>query len=835
MANFRIESGTLPSNIKTIGFEAQETLGRPFTVEVYLTAEDAGALELLPVVGTAASLIVELPDQDAMAFRGKVSGFSLLRMEGRLSLYRATLSPRVATLADSRHSRVFTKVALKDIVTEILQTYQLSPGTDFELSITDPPPVQDHLCQYKESDLDFLHRWMEREGWTYFFDHEGDVEKMKIVDAKSSHTSLRQGPVRYFPQHEGDVSARDSFRELARKSAATAATVRIADYDYMKPALDVVGTAEVSAQGLGELSTYGARVFTPDTATRLARLRAEEIRARAVTYHAIGAAAQLRAGYTFELNDHPRGSMNQKYLVTAARHIGVEPSLSEPWGGLLPEIANRDVYTVELQAIEEKTQFRAVSSTPWPRVDGFENAKVDGPIESEYAQLDADGRYLVRFHFDERANPDGEASERIRMAQPHGGSIEGFHFPLRKGTEVICAFLGGDPDRPVISGVVPNTNKPSKVVQTNRTQNIAQTGSGNYFTLEDQQNSEWLSVYTPAGKMQANLYLGNPRSDGDFALTSQAAPEVTAKGKNAADLGAPAAQLWTTGSIEVAAKCNLNAIAGGQFQIEAQGGEYRTYSASNFYLDVVGAAKETYWGTLTYKVDGVTKIHLESTENTHVQKPASYTHNNTLTETVTGDVTEMYGATKTQHVFQSDMEMVLGNRTFERKTYKSEITGGDVQFVLGNQTVTSTAGEKIEIQGPKEEKTGGNVVLNATTQMKWSLPANTFKADYFSMFKSSALILRSELVLGGHKESSVVGVAADLWMGYRIALAATAQYETQKIKITVTGAEARIHARKYESNILSFSTVLGNESKNYGSENKGVGLKVLINVLHSKT
>ena len=43
--------------------------------------------------------------------------------------------------------------------------------------------------------------------------------------------------------------------------------------------------------------------------------------------------------------------------------------------------------------------------------------------------------------------PPHRISTRVRMMQPHGGTTEGFHFPLRKGTEVMIAFLGGDPDR----------------------------------------------------------------------------------------------------------------------------------------------------------------------------------------------------------------------------------------------------------------------------------------------------------------------------------------------------------------------------------------------------
>ena len=71
------------------------------------------------------------------------------------------------------------------------------------------------------------------------------------------------------------------------------------------------------------------------------------------------------------------------------------------------------------------------------------------------------------------------------MMQPHGGSVEGFHFPLRKGTEVLFTFVGGDPDRPVIAGVVPNTEKPSPVTKANQTRNVIQTGGRNRMEFED--------------------------------------------------------------------------------------------------------------------------------------------------------------------------------------------------------------------------------------------------------------------------------------------------------------------------------------------------------------
>ena len=88
------------------------------------------------------------------------------------------------------------------------------------------------------------------------------------------------------------------------------------------------------------------------------------------------------------------------------------------------------------------------------RRHGYEIGRVDGPADSEYAQIDDRGRYRVKVLFDESDRSGDKASTWLRMMQPHAGSPEGMHFPLRKGTEVLLAFLRGDPDRPIIAGAV---------------------------------------------------------------------------------------------------------------------------------------------------------------------------------------------------------------------------------------------------------------------------------------------------------------------------------------------------------------------------------------------
>ncbi len=217
---------------------------------------------------------------------------------------------------------------------------------------------------------------------------------------------------------------------------------------------------------------------------------------------------------------------------------------------------------------------------------------------SEYAQIDSHGRYAVKFHFDESDLTGGKASTWVRMLQPHGGGIEGFHFPLRAGTEVACSFAGGDPDRPLDRGVAPNALTPSPVTSGNNTRNVLQTGGRNRFELEDKSGLERITLSTP----HTNTYLrmGAPNDDHNLHLHTD--------GHSIHD---------TAG--------NLDIQVGANFQ------EY-----------VVGTTTETYQGAAdTVYKDKVT-VRYESRKD----------------ETVVGDLTESYEANLKQTVGKTVSETI---------------------------------------------------------------------------------------------------------------------------------------------------------------------------------
>jgi len=500
-----------------IGFRGTEALSRPYVFEVFLQINGAEAhdLDFADAVGAKAALVASRDDdQPPFVFSGIFSEVSLLHEIEERAVLRAVLVPQLWRLSQTFHSCIYTQQSIIDIIESVLQDGGLT-SDDYVLRLSGQYKPEEHVCQYRESHLDFISRWMEREGLYYFFEHAEEGEKLIITDSQSFHKELGPDPIRYVPQAGQDVSAGQHLQSFVCRHRQLPASVRFKDHDYNKPTLDVSGSAAVSKSGLGEINLHGARLFTPDAAKRMAKLRAEGLQARERVFTAAGTAFYLRSGNTFSLTDHPRSAFDTSYLAIEVEHQGNQMAGSRELRQMTG-LDTDEVYRVDVTAIAATTQFRAEEKIPWPRIYGTEHGVVDGEADSEYAQIDDHGRYSVRFAFDESDLKDGKASTWVRMMQPHGGGVEGWHFPLRKATEVLFTFLGGDPDRPVIAGVVPNALTPSPVTRANHTRNVIQTGGRNRIEMEDKAGYERITISTPyEGTM---IRMGSPNFDHELIV-----------------------------------------------------------------------------------------------------------------------------------------------------------------------------------------------------------------------------------------------------------------------------------------------------------------------------
>lgn len=714
MDRFELQTDFLPDSARVVGFESREALSEPYELRIFVTLPSVVETDPKDGVRTRVCLTVQgAPDRQPEKHHGIVAGCELARVGTGVSLWIITVRPEMWQLKLSSHSRVFTGATLKATLTSVFTEAGHVDKEDFEFEVSDEGPQEEHVSQYKETDHAFFHRWAERRGWYYFYEHGEAREKMRIVDQPGSHPTLRAAAIPYRPgTTSGDRSAGEHFDVIRVSKKLQPASVRVADYDYKKPTQPLLGKAQVSSDGLGDIVHYGARVFDGGAAGKVAQFRAEALSCRERVLTMEGYAHHVRAGHRVAVSEHPRPDIDGEYLVLAVKRIGRDPTSAGEWGALVPATRHAaDVYAVEISCIQSKKQYRSLETTPWPRVWGHENAIVDGPSASQYAQIDTDGRYLVRFHYDEGRAKDNKSSTRVRMMQPHGGSLEGWHMPLRKSTEVVCAFLDGDPDRPVIIGVVPNATNPSVVTRSNAPQNVYQTGSASYMTIDDTEGAQWVNLFSPAE--QSGLYLGAGRGEAGRAVTSNAAPAIPAEGPGAVKLGPFSADLRSekgSGRIHSGADMNIHAL--GQYQ-----------------KIVKGVTNITHQATLDFDNEGDAEEDLHDTLWHHSVGPTTRDHCSIFDFDVTASATTDFSSTwsmqtnlqRTHHHRDGLCLTVTADETETcLQPRKIVLNGGYDLDVTGNLTRTVTSGQELQY-GTKTIKVGRNYTLD--------IPAGVFNVN----------------------------------------------------------------------------------------------------------
>ncbi|XXT23204.1 type VI secretion system tip protein TssI/VgrG [Sorangium sp. So ce429] len=652
MDPFLLKCAAIVGLPRLLAVRGKEELGQCFEYDLCFTIDDDGAAGVDPgkVLGEQASLTI---GEDAMQISGRVAEVELLE-DVPFAIFRVRLVPTLWFLRLSAHNRVFVDRSIPDILREVLEQAGLLPD-EFDLRLTRAYKAREHVCQYQESDLAFIERWMEREGMYYFFDHCG-MGKLVICDAPG-HAPIRTAPVAYHPMAVVDGSPGESFDAFRASGTAVPKQVAESDHNYLTPGTKIRSAVDVSPELAVRVEAWGDNEADEGGARRLAELRAERELCQRRRYFAAGQAIGIHAGFTFSLDRHPVDELNREYLavrvVLRGQHTGLDARVVPFFSPEETAEMGRDVVRIEVEAIASDIPFRPPQRTAWPRVSGLEVGIVDGPADHDHAQLDQHGRYLVKLKMDEHPSPAGRASMRIRMLQPHGGKQEGFHLPLRKNTEVLVAFVGGDPDRPIIAAAVPNAHTPSPVTSANRSQNVLVTGGFSRVEMEDTEGGEYIDVSTPPGKtylhLGAHAGLGDHNivlsTGGDSLLRTGGNRDLMTGGDQTEDVqGSLTESYHANQSTHVASSLeesidggvtqtihagHAQTITGGLTQ-DVQGGEERS---------VAGGTTETIYGSRTQTIVGSTTETISSTQAQTISGGAAITSTGTFTVKADGGIT----------------------------------------------------------------------------------------------------------------------------------------------------------------------------------------------------
>lgn len=464
---------------------AEERVSTPYRIDLEMVSAES-ALDFKKILGEGVTVKLLLAGGKARFFHGIVTRFVQTGRAGKLTSYRAEVHPKLWLLGKTRDSRIFQKKKVPEIVKGILSDHGVSPVED---KLKGSYTAREYCVQYEESDLDFISRLLEDEGIYYYFKHDDGKHTLVLGDDPSAHAPC---PNLAKAKFRGEVSPalaeEDIVVECAVEQQVIVGSYALSDYNFEMPSTSLLAKVDGKSPKLKVYEypgVYDQKSAGEDRAKL--RLEAEE----ALETRAVGSSyvRVMSAGHTFKLTEHDRPDANVEYALVSVSHV-----------------VTGQEYVNTFEAIPKATPFRPPRVTPRPVIHGGQTALVVGKSGEEIF-TDKYGRIKVHFFWDRLGKKNEESSCWVRVAQGWAGKGWGAVFLPRIGQEVVVSFLGGDPDRPLITGSVYNAEQtvpyalPGEMTKSTIMSRSSKKGSkGNELRFEDKKDSE--EVFLHAEKDQ---------------------------------------------------------------------------------------------------------------------------------------------------------------------------------------------------------------------------------------------------------------------------------------------------------------------------------------------
>ncbi|RJL07996.1 type VI secretion system Vgr family protein [Paracoccus siganidrum] len=464
-------------------FDGSDHLNDLFEYRVEALASRAD-LDFDSLIGTHATVEIE-GREGTRHFDGIVTQTRWAGVGENGHRYDLTLRPWFWLASRRRNQRIFHNMTVVQILQELLSDYAGLGDPALELKLSEDYPSLEYTVQYRESDLDFARRQMERFGISFHFRHAPGSHTLVLTDDVLAHDGIGARPYKSYDGHHQPEG--EHFWEWAPERNLTTGAIRLTDYNFKTPTAsmetDRVGDA-AHAQGKIESFDYPGDYLAQDVGKIVAGLRTRQERGADRRNRAVGDTLSLGAGKVVQLSGDPVPGTGERYLCLSGSYHFVSESYGS--GG-----AESDGYsfTGSFTLIPDTAPMAPPRRTPVPVVQGPQTAVVVGEGEID---CDEFGRILVRFHWD----LEGAHSMRCRVSQNWAGNGWGGMVIPRIGMEVVVEFLEGDPDKPLVTGCVYNGRNQvpydlpaNKTVSTFKS-DTHQGGGYNEFRFEDEAGRE---------------------------------------------------------------------------------------------------------------------------------------------------------------------------------------------------------------------------------------------------------------------------------------------------------------------------------------------------------
>lgn len=501
-ASFELALPASHAPLRLVSFRGRERVSSPFRFRVRAATSlgDSGDDLHESLLGETASLVffgAYGPERTVTAMIAQVTDHSFTDLGGRsLDLL---LVPHLSRLRHRRTRRIFQEKTTLEIASRILGEHKVIHRATASVSL----PPRGYTVQYDETDLAFLERLFAEDGLFYFFEHPlspspGETERLVIAAAAHDYPMIAGTPeLSYQPfAHDHALHADESsIRRFTVQSRVRPRATLSRGYDHKNPKALLQASAPPSIDPLRSpdrsLVYDFEGEYEDDPGRRPASVRLEQARRKAEFAEGESACRRLVPGHTFTLRGHEAPTRDGAWAVTRIDHEGYA-SDAVPTG--------RSTYQNTFRAVRADRPLRPLHKPFRPRQTA-ETATVVGPAGKDI-HTDALGRVKVQFHWDLEGAMDDRATCWLRVAQAWAGAGWGAQFIPRIGMEVVVTYLGGDLDRPLVTGCVYNaTHLPPFPPAENPTKSGIRTqtspfGTGaNELSFQDAAGMEQIFVY----------------------------------------------------------------------------------------------------------------------------------------------------------------------------------------------------------------------------------------------------------------------------------------------------------------------------------------------------
>ncbi|KQQ59632.1 hypothetical protein ASF69_10875 [Rhizobium sp. Leaf311] len=599
-----------------------------------------------------------------------------------LRSYAMTIRPQMWLLSRRSDCRIWMDKNSVEIADTLFSEHGIpAPDTSGIIKL---PPVQGYSVQWNEDDLSYLLRRLEEDGIFYWFSHEDGSHKLNMADNSFSWL----GPS-LSAQGEGRVrlaqgsSDRNHINDWARRFSYVPGQRAGADWNFETPGM-VPGTMTPSLVQMPdatkrELYEYPARIKTVEEAERAQKLRAQSIEADHDRVFGASTSRILEAGRRFKPYEeaHPEHEY-EEHVIIRASHTIVDRSYETN--------SNEPEYRNAFEAIPARVPLTPHRTTKRPKIEGTQVAIVAGP-KGEEIHPDQYGRIKLWFPWDRKAKKDGTDTCWVRVAQSWAGSTWGGQIIPRVGMEVMVAFVDGDPDRPLVTGVVPNpANGVPYELPAHKTRSVfkTQTYKGNGFNelrFEDATDQEEIRVIA-----QKDLNTLVRHHESKIVMRNSA--EMVMNNKLSEVVGDEIRS--TTGSLTIyTGPSGVTALSP-----NAVGSTVNMLSSSAYSLDIEGMfASDASPGDLNIISDGGHNVIVRGSAQHHVENNFDIAVAKNHSVRVAGNYTLKVGGSQDAYVEKYRTEMV---------GEKYILICGDSRIEMLNDGTINISGKTINIDADTE-------------------------------------------------------------------------------------------------------------------------------------